>query len=239
MYRERWSHAAHAVLWTRLVRPDATDLRVLPDGCLDLIWLDGRLIVAGPDTTAQVGEDRPGARYVGLRFPPGTGPALLGCPAHELRDRRVPLDALWPAPLVRRLAERIVEAPDVVGAVESVAAERRRETPPADPAMRAVAGLLRRGAPVATAADAVGLSERQLHRRSLAAFGYGPKTLARVLRLGRAVALARGGTPFADVAARTGYADQAHLAREVKSLAGVPLGQLVGQNSSTLLPSGS
>jgi len=124
MYRECWSHAAHAVLWTRLVRPDATDLRVLPDGCLDLIWLDGRLIVAGPDTTAQVGEDRPGARYVGLRFPPGTGPALLGCPAHELRDRRVPLDALWPAPLVRRLAERIVEAPDVVGAVESVAAGR-------------------------------------------------------------------------------------------------------------------
>jgi AraC-like DNA-binding protein len=239
MYRERWSEPAHAVLWTRVVRPGATDLRILPDGCLDLIWLDGRLIVAGPDTTAQVGEDPPGARYVGLRFPPGTGPPLLGVPAHELRDRRLPLEALWSGPLVRRLAERIAGAPDVAGAVESVAADRRRDAPPADPALRAVAGLLRRGAPVAAAADAVGLSERQLHRRSLAAFGYGPKTLARVLRLRRALRLARDGTPFADVAARAGYADQAHLAREVRALAGVPLGQLVGQNSSTLLPSGS
>ncbi|MFD7653946.1 helix-turn-helix domain-containing protein, partial [Actinosynnema sp. NPDC059797] len=64
-------------------------------------------------------------------------------------------------------------------------------------------------------------------RRSLAAFGYGPKVLHRVLRFDRAVALARRGVPFADVAHRTGYADQSHLSREVRELAGVPLGQLI------------
>jgi AraC-like DNA-binding protein len=67
-----------------------------------------------------------------------------------------------------------------------------------------------------------------LHRRSLTAFGYGPKTLARILRLQRALALARKGVPFAETAARAGYADQAHLARDVRELAGMPLGQLVG-----------
>jgi AraC-like DNA-binding protein len=57
----------------------------------------------------------------------------------------------------------------------------------------------------------------------MAAFGYGPKTLARVLRMRRALRLARGGVSLAEVAARCGYADQAHLAREVKDLAGVPI----------------
>jgi AraC-like DNA-binding protein len=51
--------------------------------------------------------------------------------------------------------------------------------------------------------------------------------LARVLRLQRALVLARGGSPFAEVSAAAGYADQAHLAREVKALAGVPLGALM------------
>jgi AraC-like DNA-binding protein len=73
----------------------------------------------------------------------------------------------------------------------------------------------------------VAFSERQLHRRSLLLFGYGPKTLARILRLGTALDLARGGAPFGRVAAEAGYADQAHLSREVKALAGVPLSTLI------------
>ena len=39
--------------------------------------------------------------------------------------------------------------------------------------------------------------------------------------------MARSGVDFADAAARSGYADQAHLARDVKALAGVSLTQLI------------
>ena len=97
---------------------------------------------------------------------------------------------------------------------------------------------------VTAIASAVGLSSRQLHRRCLDAFGYGAKTLARVLRLVNAVDSARAGIAFADTAARAGYADQAHLSRDVRALAGVPLGQLVSvapnaANRSTALASGS
>ncbi|MFD9260612.1 helix-turn-helix domain-containing protein, partial [Streptomyces sp. NPDC059538] len=85
--------------------------------------------------------------------------------------------------------------------------------------------------------------ERQLHRRSLDAFGYGPRTLGRILRLRRALALARAGMPFAEVACVAGYADQAHLAREVRALAGTALGAYAagseGANSDTPPPSGS
>jgi AraC-like DNA-binding protein len=191
------------------------------------MWLGDRLVVAGPDTRQHLAACTPGATYWGLRFGPGLGPAVLGVPAHELRDRRVPLEALWPGAEVRRLTERIAAASDAASGVaailESVAAARMHRAGSPDPVIRAVVAGLRSGADVAAIAERVGLSARQLHRRSLASFGYGPKTLARVLRMDGAVALARTGTPFATVAATAGYADQAHLSREVKALAGVPL----------------
>ena len=98
---------------------------------------------------------------------------------------------------------------------------------PVDPVLRALVTRLDAGRPVAATADELGLGARQLHRRSLVAFGYGPKTLARILRLRRALALARSGVPYAETAARSGFADQAHLARDVRELAGLPLGRLL------------
>ena len=107
---------------------------------------------------------------------------------------------------------------------------------------RAVWRSLRAGRRVDATAGEVGLSARQLHRRCLTSFGYGPKTLGRILRFDRAVALARTGAALACVAATVGYADEAHLCREVRDLAGVPLTELLGHspaNRSTPLPSGS
>ncbi|MFF0773438.1 DUF6597 domain-containing transcriptional factor [Nonomuraea wenchangensis] len=94
---------------------------------------------------------------------------------------------------------------------------------PADPAAPFIARALRLGRSVSEVARDLGLSERQLHRRSLTAFGYAPKTLQRIVRFQRALSLARAGVPLATVAAEAGYADQAHLSREVKRLSGVSL----------------
>ncbi|WP_405528728.1 helix-turn-helix domain-containing protein [Streptomyces canus] len=218
MYTERTSRLAGAVIWTG----DGTG-RVLPDGCMDLLWNEGRLLVAGPDTRAYVAGGPP-STWAGVRFYPGTAPAFLGIPAHELCDRRVELADLWPAPEVRRLRSRVEKAPDPATALEEIALERAA---PPDPVLHALVNALDAGRPVAATADELGLGARQLHRRSLAAFGYGPKTLARILRLRRALVLAGAGVPFAETAVRSGFADQAHLARDVKELAGVPLGRLL------------
>jgi AraC-like DNA-binding protein len=224
MYRETPSRVPGAVLWQQTVPESGLTHRVLPDGCMDLIAIDDVLVVAGPDTVAYVEESTPGARYAALRFPPGTGPSILGVPALELRDQRVPLADLWPRASVRRLSDRIASAPDPAKALDEAVAGLSRRT---DPLIVEVAARLRGGATVAATAGAVHLGERQLHRRCLAAFGYGPKTLVRILRMNRALALARGGTPFASAAALSGYADQAHLSREVRALTGVPLGALM------------
>ncbi|MEU8898938.1 helix-turn-helix domain-containing protein [Nocardia sp. NPDC048505] len=227
-YRERPARLRGAVVWERTIA-GAVSAPVLPDGCMDLLWREGRLAVAGPDTAAFTPAMGAGARVAGIRFFPGTAPALLGVPAGELRDRRVDLADLWPAATVRRLTERVAAAADRPAALEAIALERAAVVEPPDPVLRQVVRELAAGRSVASTAASAGLHARVLHRRSLAAFGYGPKTLARILRLQRALAAARSGTPFAEAAAATGYADQAHFAREVRELAGMPLGALLGR----------
>jgi AraC-like DNA-binding protein len=55
-------------------------------------------------------------------------------------------------------------------------------------------------------------------------FGYGPAVLARILRLQRALRLARsheGPLRLAELAAAAGYFDQQHLAHEVRVIMGL------------------
>jgi AraC-like DNA-binding protein len=70
-----------------------------------------------------------------------------------------------------------------------------------------------------------------LRRQCNELFGYGPKTLDRILRLQRFQALARteADEGLACLALRAGYADQAHLTREVQSLCGMTAGEFVHQ----------
>ncbi|MFJ4670225.1 DUF6597 domain-containing transcriptional factor [Kitasatospora purpeofusca] len=100
------------------------------------------------------------------------------------------------------------------------------------------------GARLPDLAAELGLSERQLRRRVTDAVGYGPKTLHAVLRFRRAMARSRpgdgggkggkrgegGAVPeLAEVAARAGYADQAHLTREVRRWSGLSPTVLLGR----------
>lgn len=216
-----------AVLWRRTVGPGGPT-RILPDGCLDLLWDGARLVVAGPDTDARWHASPPGTSYAALRFAGGTGPALLGVPADELRDRSPALAELWRAAPARRLAERVAAAGPA--ALESWAVERATAYP-VDPIGPRVLAMAHSGTPVSVMADRLGISARQLHRRCLPVFGYGPRHLARVLRLGRAVDSARAGRALASVAADMGYADQGHLSREVRALTGATATQLLRESA--------
>ena len=85
---------------------------------------------------------------------------------------------------------------------------------------KAIASLAR-GGEVHRVARAVGLSERGLHRDLVRWSGLAPKPLARILRMQRCLAALRAGRmPLALLALRLGYADQAHMTRELKALAG-------------------
>ena len=229
---------------------------MLPDGCVDLIWrADRDLVVAGP-ATVPVHADLPaGTTTVGVRWRPGAGGAGLGLPLDALRDATVPVEELWGRDAAEALSERLAEAPtaaarlallqDVVAVRQGAAPDRGRVAPRraglADPlvaaACRAVAADAATGrvTGVGPLADALAVSERQLLRRFRAAVGYGPRTLARVLRFQRFLAVAWAPAPasgdgprdLARLAAELGFADQAHLTRECRRLAGTTPARLL------------
>jgi AraC-like DNA-binding protein len=230
-YWERGVALPGAVLWERDVGPAPGPTRILPDGCLDLLWDGRRLVVAGPDTVARWHVSPPGTRYTALRFAGGTGPALLGIPADELRDQTVYLGELWPEAETRELSEGVAANP--AAELTGWAVRRAAALDPAEPLGPRVLSMAANGTPVAQMADRLGLGVRQLHRRCLPLFGYGPRLLARVMRLNRALESARMGTPLAAVAVGCGYADQAHLSREVRALVGTTPSDLLRESVAT------
>lgn len=192
--------------------------RVVPDACMDIIWNGTDLLVAGPDTQAFVTPSN--GASVGIRFQPGAAPGVLGVPAHVLTNSRVPLADLWPHDRVQRLLDDVRHGRPGQALLNAV----RTAEPDA---FAAQVTRLATCQGVRGMAGELGITERHLHRRCLAAFGYGPKTLHRVLRFADALELVYAGKAFAEVAHAIGYADQAHLSREVKALAGATLTTLV------------
>jgi AraC-like DNA-binding protein len=208
---------AHVVrcLWLREGSGD--NALVLPDGCVDVVVRGGRALVAGPDTAPLEVPVAAGELIAGLRLRPGAGGAVLGVPADELRDGRLTLEDVWGA-AGREIGERAGTDPFAL-----VAALRSRLAAAApDPRVLAAARRLARApaTPVPALADATGIGERQLRRRFAAAVGYGPKTFARIARFHRALALVRAAEPAAAAAFAAGYADQAHMTREMRALGG-------------------
>lgn len=203
--------AAHvACVWTSVSRGGT----ILPDGCVDLVWRGDRLIVAGPATGPVPSDVPPGTPVFGVRFRLGVAGVALGLPAGELIDDDVPLADVWGESIDDRVAL------GGVAALVAIVRERLRGVP-IDPLSRAAAvRMASPGTRVASLGAELGVSERQLRRRFDDAVGYGPKTLARILRFQRFLALARGGEDLARLALSAGYADQAHLTRETRRLSG-------------------
>ena len=227
---------AVACLWASFVPDgDRGDGLVLPDGCSDLIWEQGTGgYVAGPDTGPVRPPAAAGAVIVGARFRPAAGGPALGLPLSELRDQRVPLADLLPAqarPLSGTLSPAAAAHAllDVTGRLVAASS--------ADSAIAQAATLLHDpAARTEDIAGRVGLSERQLRRRTHAAAGYGPKTLQRILRFQRfvrTVDASAGPLDLAAAAAMAGYADQSHLTRESVALSGLTPAALAGLRGSS------
>ncbi len=154
---------------------------------------------------------------------------LLARPLGDLARETVPIgDAAGRA--ADELGERLAGLPDWparFAALDAFLLARLRDAPEPRPdvayawsRLSATGGRL----PVGALCRELGCSRRHLAARVGQELGLAPKALARVLRFERAAADVRAGAPLAGVAARRGYADQAHLTRDFRALAGMSPG---------------
>ncbi len=205
-------------LWTRHTTADDESLepRVLPDSCIDIVWIGGSPpVVVGPATAAVIPRLAPDTPIAGVRFRPGMAPCLLGLPASEIRDTEALLSDIWRSGTAQ-LVEQAGAHPSAGVMLAALVRELRWRLPNAGAedglVLEAVALVTRDPASrVGRISTELGLSERHLRRRFEASVGYGPKTLARVMRLQRTLRLARDGQQtcpdLATLAMMAGYAD--------------------------------
>ncbi|TNY37530.1 AraC family transcriptional regulator [Thermomonospora catenispora] len=169
-------------------------------------------------------------RVVGVRFRPGGFRPLLDGPVSSLTDRRVPVEEVF-GPPGRALAEAVLaEGCDeaAVALVERFLRARLPDRP--DPLIAEVAAIVARIAEdpsisrVDRLAAEAGVGTRSLQRRFAEYVGVGPKWVIRRCRMQEAAerAEAEEEVDWAGLAARLGYADQAHFVRDFTATVGVP-----------------
>ena len=186
-------------------------LRLIPDGCADLVWDGSRLAAAPARDQAAYGLLTANACNVGLRIRCGMAGAILGSPPSLSAWGALASDGEW----------RLRRARDPQRQVEVLEqlVEHRLADRPIDLAVLTAVDEIRTGAPLERAAQAASLEPRELRRRFTSAVGLSPKRLQRVLRFER-LRRRLGQTSDADLAAELGYADQAHMIRECRAISG-------------------
>ncbi|WP_119273754.1 helix-turn-helix domain-containing protein [Taklimakanibacter deserti] len=186
---------------------------ILPDLATEIICrMDGQVFMRGPRLHLEEITIAPKARYMGARLRPGVAPELFKLAARDACGSRLALEDMGCLVAASSQGDFTRSLVDLF---------RRRGLTGNRIARRAVDIISRpRGRiSVDAVATALGCSTRHLHREMIADLGMGPKTVARIARLRRAITLLDAGhETLAATAADAGYADQAHMTREFSLL---------------------
>lgn len=205
------------------------NLRILPDVNADLMFWRGGLHIAGYDTTAHDFDRGPGEITYSIRLPAGVLPYLLHDSASAATDTRVPIPLHPGDSGVARLTEGLFAADEPHQVLSLIAAHLLAAADPDPDAGRAAEAILvlaNRNASVDAIANALGWSQRSLHRFSIDTFGIPAFVLRSLCRFRTAHELLSSGIRPVDVAMLAGYADQAHLTRNIKRFASTTPGEV-------------
>jgi AraC-like DNA-binding protein len=194
---------------------------VVPDGCVDFLFDSagrGSARLIGAMTKPMHVPATASRDVVAVRFRPGGAHPFVRAPLDESTDAAIDLDQLGAA--FRELGQIVLDGPRPRERVAILERWLLARAPAATDAIDAA--LLRIGESpfrVDRAAAELGTSRQYVARVVRQRTGLPPKVLARVLRLRRLLADPCG-VSLAILAQRHGFADQSHLAREVRALTG-------------------
>jgi AraC-like DNA-binding protein len=217
-----------ACLWIRVVRGAAAlaPAPIIPDGCADImVYDDEPPFVVGPDTVTRWTSLREGLVITGLRLRPGAVRAVLKCPCNLLVNESAGL-----VDLVRgaKHLHRDLTATDNIRIrhalledwVRNALSENRSDDRAILTACRILTANTQKD--IDALAFDLGWSARTLHRRFVAACGYGPKHFQRIMRLLTALRFMHGLSErtLVEAALEAGFADQAHMTRDFRAITG-------------------
>ena len=176
------------------------------------------------------------ARCLQVDLTPLGARRLLGMPMSELANRTVPIDDVL-GRFGSELVQRVGEAPNWAARFDLIDAVIRARLADTEPVDAGVAWSMRRitesngAATISDLAAELGWSHRRLIARYRDAVGLPPKLVSRIVRFERLAALAASEPviDWAGAALACGFFDQAHLAREVRELAGITPTELRAQ----------
>lgn len=237
-------------------------MRVVPDGCVDVILSLGAPLrpgapsepqgfVVGPLCDPFLTPVPSGVDILAARFFPGKAGAFLRLPLKEVADRRLGLADVMGSEGAR-LLETVAEARSMdrrMSLLASFLARQGRRKWRVDSAMNwAVHEFLASGGlrSVRELRKELGLSERTFQRRFASMVGQSPREFRSIARINAVIRSLLPGSPqpWAQLAAIHGFSDQAHLVRDFGRVTGLsPAAYLresahVGIIQYSLLPMG-
>ncbi|GAB3745307.1 hypothetical protein GCM10027598_81730 [Amycolatopsis oliviviridis] len=166
--------------------------------------------------------------------------ALFGIPLRELTNSAIAAVDLMPSgPLTERLAEA-ADWPERFRLLDEYLMSRLARGPELAPAVRYAWDRLSAGrVRVDALAEEIGWSRQHLNARFREQIGLNPRTIGRIARLNRVLALLNraASLSWAEVAHLGGYSDQAHLVREFRALTGCSPTE-VGKPAGLFVPPG-
>ncbi|HYO97586.1 MAG TPA: helix-turn-helix domain-containing protein [Polyangiaceae bacterium] len=167
------------------------------------------------------------------RFRAGAAAAFFQRPLHTTFGSALALEALAPAPEVRRTIEAVTGAADDaarIAVLERFLLERLRSVAHDALVSSALRAIERE--PVSTRvgvlARQLGISCDRLEKRFRRVVGASPKRFARILRLRRSVDLYPSASNLTELAIAAGYCDQSHFIREFRAFTGEPPSRFFG-----------
>jgi AraC-like DNA-binding protein len=201
-----------------------------PDGTTNLLLTrspEGGLHpqIVQPSLTAMTIPVARGFTYAGLRLRPEAAAGVTGEPPRIGPPKPLPAGGPF-AGLWLDLADLMNDRTSWARTAAALEA-----FPPTDRAVSLAVDLLIASGGATAVADLaarLGLSERQFRRRFHAATGISPKQYAAVQRVRRALILSLAEANWADIAYEAGFADQPHLARDIKERFGAAPGRVGG-----------
>jgi AraC-like DNA-binding protein len=204
--------------------------RVVPDGCIDLIFMrrgptEGyRASIVGTMTLPIEEELVSHMDYVGIRFNPGGFRRFFQTPPCELTDRIVSLDDLSAQ---SGIAEKLADGRGLTASLESLEDElarrfRSEERDLLPAGVLETISVSHGNVSMMQLGRMTGWSPRHLRRMFHESIGISPKTFCRIIRFMSAFrVLRRNPRPsFLGVALDAGYYDQAHFIHEFEDFYG-------------------